>query len=94
MSFPCGLECAAGFAWICLLLLTRRTMKAVGPEAPAVSRSPPGLARAVVIGRWAQYCPKDPLFRQALGQCQRKAGSDRTCGRRKRVRADQTLVAP
>lgn len=68
-------------------------MTAVGPAALAVSRSPPGArTRAVVSERWAEGCPRDPFFRQALGQGQTKAGSNRTRGRRKR--ADQTLVGP
>lgn len=59
MSSPCGLEFAVGFAWICLFLLRRRTMKAVGSEALALSRSPPSArARAVVSGRWAKYAPR------------------------------------
>lgn len=69
-------------------------MTAVGPEALAASRSPAGAhARAVVSERW-EGCSKDPFFRPALGQGQRKAGSDYIRGWRKRVRADQTLVAP
>lgn len=70
-------------------------MTAVEPEALAVSRSPPA-ARARTVGerKMGEVYPTDPLFRPALGQGQRKAGSDRTRGRHKRVRADQTLVAP
>lgn len=33
-------------------------------------------------------CSKDPFFRPALGQGQRKAGSDHIRGRRKRTRAE------
>lgn len=95
MSSPCGLEFAVGFAWICLFLLRRRTMKAVGPEALGLSRSPPGArARAVVSGRWAKYAPRIRSSDKHSGQGQRKAGSDHIRGRRKRIRADQTLVAP
>lgn len=69
-------------------------MTAVGPEALAASRSPPGARARAVVSEKMRTMLQGSFLPTGTGQGQRKAGSDYIRGWRKRVRADQTLVAP